>query len=457
MSAPCAVLLNVKYSPNLGDGLASECLEWALQRHLPGWSLKIIDLSGRQCFAERSGRSRALFLSILNRIGNLLGTELVRLGLKWKLRSHWGVVEGRIGEAAVAILGSGHLLQDDRMNFPTKVGRVAAICARAGTPLALFGVGAAPGWSSAARSEFAKISACNLVKLALRDQFSLDLLKRELGPSLTEEMSVVRDPALLAEKVFGSAPPIRKEGAVIGIGIAHPRLLRHHANRVVAGGDDLRRYFVALMLNLVEQGYGVVAFSNGAGEDDRYLENVLSSRELAAVREKIVRAPRPAAPTDLHRIISMTDAVVAHRLHACILAYALGRPVVALSWDQKVEDFMQSVGLERFVASSALVDVGEPLRPLRDASRAGVDESMRLRAILDAERNVMELAGAALSCADHRMIQSGQSERRSYAYSRPHIAAKSLWLKDRRSVDWLSGPKRFPADISVHASTDHCG
>ena len=40
-------LLNVKFSPNLGDGLLSECLERELAHALPGVEVVAIDLAGR--------------------------------------------------------------------------------------------------------------------------------------------------------------------------------------------------------------------------------------------------------------------------------------------------------------------------------------------------------------------------------------------------------------------------
>ena len=40
-------LLNVKFSPNLGDGLLSECLERELAEALPGATVVSIDLAGR--------------------------------------------------------------------------------------------------------------------------------------------------------------------------------------------------------------------------------------------------------------------------------------------------------------------------------------------------------------------------------------------------------------------------
>ena len=57
-------ILNVKYSPNLGDGLLAECLECELRRHHPCIELIPIDLAGRTKY-DRHGRHRAAAMRTL--------------------------------------------------------------------------------------------------------------------------------------------------------------------------------------------------------------------------------------------------------------------------------------------------------------------------------------------------------------------------------------------------------
>lgn len=62
------VLLNVKYSPNLGDGLLSECLERELARALPDCEVTSIDLAGRTGYPSGYGRTRGTALALLERL-----------------------------------------------------------------------------------------------------------------------------------------------------------------------------------------------------------------------------------------------------------------------------------------------------------------------------------------------------------------------------------------------------
>ena len=60
--------------------------------------------------------------------------------------------------------------------------------------------------------------------------------------------------------------------------------------------------------------------------------------------------PRPTRPDKLVELISSFESIVAFRLHASIAAFILGVPSVALSWDDKVRQFMEYSGqLDRYV------------------------------------------------------------------------------------------------------------
>ena len=51
------------------------------------------------------------------------------------------------------------------------------------------------------------------------------------------------------------------------------------------------------------------------------------------------------------------DLVLTSRLHACIIATAMGRPVLALSGDRKVESFMNAAGLSDWVCDLTDIDL----------------------------------------------------------------------------------------------------
>jgi hypothetical protein len=84
--------------------------------------------------------------------------------------------------------------------------------------------------------------------------------------------------------------------------------------------------------------------------------------------------------------------VVAHRLHACIVAVSYGRPVIGLGWDRKVESFFDEIG-----APEAFAPAGTP--PERIAERAGSaiapDPALRRRLVMEALDGIRATLDAA--------------------------------------------------------------
>lgn len=82
-------------------------------------------------------------------------------------------------------------------------------------------------------------------------------------------------------------------------------------------------------------------FADVTGRSYRQINNLLPPGNLAA----------------LNRILDLyasADLVLTSRLHGCILALAVGRPVLVVSGDHKVESFMAAAGLGQWV-----LDLGE--------------------------------------------------------------------------------------------------
>lgn len=74
-----------------------------------------------------------------------------------------------------------------------------------------------------------------------------------------------------------------------------------------------------------------------------------------------------AGLTHLLRQYAQSDLVISTALHGCIIATALGRPVLAVSGDRKIEAFMQAAGLGEWVLEVSELDrVPELLRRLPD-------------------------------------------------------------------------------------------
>ncbi|MDE1992413.1 MAG: polysaccharide pyruvyl transferase family protein [Rhizobiaceae bacterium] len=417
------VVFNVKYSENLGDGLLAQCIEKGLAKDAEDIEVETIDLAGRAGFGSGGSSSRRRqALKVLHRlpgparrwaVGYILGRTLK------KLRSEW---DAKIAAADAVVIGGGNLFQDDDLNFPMKVGTVLDGVRRHNKPLAIYAVGVSGHWSDPAARLFGRLKNTKLVDVSVRDQFAQDSWRTHFpkGP----DARILHDPGLLTHA-------IAREGCVsfpargprtVGLCVTEPVILKRHASQKAAAiplkeAEDYRD----LIRLLVQDGYRVRLFCNGASEDQLFAEHIrddASMHGLAGVG-MLQLAERPKTPDELIEILLSVNVILAHRLHACIAAYSLKIPHVGLGWDKKVEGFFRSMGRQAFFLNGTSTTSVDIARLLRVADSEGID-SIRHRAILaeaasglaDMRRNltrndqntVVEISSVIRN--DHRAVSS---------------------------------------------------
>ncbi|RVT86913.1 polysaccharide pyruvyl transferase family protein [Rhodobacteraceae bacterium CCMM004] len=371
------VQFGLHYSPNVGDGIIAECLAHGLRAAAPGVEVRTVDISGRDGFGAVTVRNRGAVLKVLAALPRPLRLALIRRRLGALLDRVVPDWTQALDGADLAVIGGGQILSDADLNFPLKLSRVAGVLAQSGTPAAIHAAGVSRNWSPEGAALFADLFDTDLRAVGLRDAPSRDAWIAQTGgrgpaPHLT------RDPGLLAAACYGPVP----EGARLGLGVAAPEILGYHAERGVAGGGA-PDFFAALATALAEHA-PVTLFTNGAAEDRAALARLLQHPDLAAplASGRIDRAPDPDTPADLAATIAPLRGVVAHRLHALIVAYAYGRVPFGLGWDAKVESFCRSVDLDHAFAGADAGTPGDIAAAAVAALAAGIDPA-RHRAVLD--------------------------------------------------------------------------
>jgi polysaccharide pyruvyl transferase WcaK-like protein len=176
---------------------------------------------------------------------------------------------------------------------------------------------------------------------------------------------VTPDPGLMASQVWPSIVRRQRKRPVIGVGITHPVILQHHGE---GQSDDtiIMGLYRSLIRRLLSSGYDVICFSNGAREDRTCLDRVVDSFRDD---DGLTRAPDCRSPRELAELVGSFDAVIAHRLHACILAYSYRVAHVGLSWDSKLAAFFANVGRSRYLVEFS-ADAVQTMPELLAAARA---------------------------------------------------------------------------------------
>ena len=377
------VVFNVKFSPNLGDGLLSECLEGELRACGNNISVVSVDIAGRTAYGA-SGRNRRAMLRIMEMLPLTLRRSLAQLVLRRLVSRHvLPIARRELKRADAVVLGGGNLIADADLNFPIKVAAVMRAAADVRVPAAVFGVGVSDGWSTKGTRLFVDaFTRQPLMHAAVRDARSLAIWDRNLAQIGARPAMLCRDPGLLADRHFPVAVGNQND---IALCLTDPLLLRYHGAHHV--GSELDAWLVALASDLATSGRRITLFTNGSSEDQAYLER-LAPRFQAAIGSAVSVMPHFETPGDLSRFIGGCQLVIAHRMHACIAAYSYGVPHLGLAWDIKLDSFFASVDRSAFMIDPAVVTSAEAAELARRALIEGIDPKQREAIISEARADV---------------------------------------------------------------------
>ncbi|WP_172332673.1 polysaccharide pyruvyl transferase family protein [Mangrovicoccus sp. HB161399] len=388
---PRVVQFAVPYSPNVGDGIISDCLCHALSVLRPDVEFRRIDLSGRRDFGEVTLRHRALIVRTLSQLPRPLRHRLVTAKLSRmldRLEPEWrAAVDG----ADLAILGGGQLFSDADLNFCLKIARASKVLAEADVPVVVHAVGVARNWSRSGTELFAKLFDTDLQMIGLRDPQSLDawIAQTDGHAKAAPPPEFTRDPGLLAAACYGAIPPSDR----IGIGVTAAEILSYHADETPGAGNR-PQFFVDLAAALADRGQDVALFCNGAIEDRELLARLAEHPELR--RRNVTTLSAPETPTELAQLVGGLRGLIAHRLHACIVGYAYGIPVVGLGWDRKVESFFASTGRSEHFLPAAEISVEAVVERAEHALQAGIDPAIHREVVDETWAGVRRVVEAGL-------------------------------------------------------------
>ncbi|MEM1342024.1 MAG: polysaccharide pyruvyl transferase family protein [Pseudomonadota bacterium] len=388
--------MNVKFSPNLGDGLLSECLEGALIEHGASPQTRSADLAGRTAYGDTMA-GRGAIMKTLDALPGGLRQFVVRAPLAIQSRRKWmpHYLE-HLAQAEAVAIGGGNLLADQDLNFPTKIALALRACATRDVPVAFYACGMGQKWSSEGeRRVRSALRACPPRAVFLRDQMSKERWDSMFAEASGQEAIVVRDPGLLARQTYGAVTKAPHGGPRIGISVMSHIAIRYHAE---AGQSEaaLLQWYADLAIELIGQGAQVTLFTNGASEDNIALEAVTA--KLSGLREK-VDVVVPNTPKELSDIVGGLTGLVAYRMHALISAYSHRVPFLALKWDEKVDAFLESVGALAWLDDAARLTAKDAAIKMLDHAELGIDADRHASVIQQAGDDVGRLFAALTASA----------------------------------------------------------
>lgn len=257
--------------------------------------------------------------------------------------------------ADLMISGGGSLLQNVTSGRSLYYYLGVIFLARlAGTPVMLYAQGIGPVCGGFARWLMKKVSQ-GVARITVRDHGSLTELR-----ALDIErpaMEVTADPVLAIHPVdrsigWGILQRHKAAGAkpIIGISVREWRGWTEYKKAIAAAADQIVREFDARVVFLPMQ----------------YPEDVETAKRIAEqAKEPVTVLDAEYTTSELLSIVGNLELLISIRLHALIFAGVMGVPMVGISYDPKIDRFLDSLG-ERPAADLQTVTVENLMAAVRD-------------------------------------------------------------------------------------------
>jgi polysaccharide pyruvyl transferase WcaK-like protein len=378
---PIIAVCGEVYSPNLGDGVIADSLTYILKQVDDKIAVSLVDFSGRTGGSIGTSAA-AVDLNWLQIIHRFLGrNRFCRKGIAlfvWycskrrRLRSYW---RSQLTGSSLVLIGGGQLLMDNELSFILRIRELVRIARFLHIKVAFYACGIGSKWSRMGSHLLAKaLLDDNVSWISARDHGSRETLQ-SLLPNCKLKCNIAMDPALFAAEAYGvDACP---ESNIIGLGILTPSTLRRRAIGLkdTFSTKRVKQFWINLARLLAADNQQFAFFTNGRSDDYAFAESIVASLRTSDPEQHIVLLDRTINPRTLVAQMARFRAIVAHRLHANIIAYSLCIPSVGLVWDKKVAEFGKMTKREHFYLDTDQMDAHTVRQRLYEAINAGIDES----------------------------------------------------------------------------------
>lgn len=190
------------------------------------------------------------------------------------------------------------------------------------------------------------------------------------------------DTAVFTPEVYGIKKEVRT--GVIGLGIVRSRIFEDYGISEITREFQLEMW-QGIVRELEAGGYQWKFFVNGLKSDYDFALEVLEAMGRNAEQYLV---PRPVESRELAETIASFQGIIACRMHANIIAYALGVPSIGLVWNDKMVFWGKRIGYpQRFLKSHQFQpeqivrclaeSMEEGVKPCPKSLKAGIEKPLR--------------------------------------------------------------------------------
>jgi polysaccharide pyruvyl transferase WcaK-like protein len=367
----------ITFFGNFGAGnLGNECTLQAIiqntRRYLPAANINCVCTGPREATSTH-GIPAALMSYRLGRpttpaVASRRGNPAIRLVRRLVVRLprevlEWGRAFRTLEDSSMLVMTGTGMLSDfgiGPLDLHYEILKWSVIAKLRGCKLLFVSVGAGP-----IRDPLSRL----IVKIALsladyrsyRDRFSREYLE-SIGFDTSEDR-VCPDLAFsldgLEARFSANGNPSADGGRVVGVGLMEYYGQHHSAE----DGEGIYQRYIESVARfaawLLEQGHSVRLLIGDLSFDTRVKRDLLRSIEKTGSEvdpARIIDEPL-TSPQDLYAQLARTDMVVATRFHNVLLALMLNRPVIALSYHDKVRALMAESGFGDYCQEATELDL----------------------------------------------------------------------------------------------------
>ena len=408
-------IFGVRYSPNLGDGIISDCLkhlveEASVSKH-KNLEVQAFDLAARTAFSNDKIEPRAKLISLLSKLPSFVRQVIIGSYLLLNYLRRFGPYYERvISKSDLVIIGGGQILSDTDLNFPIKIYGLTRKIIRRKISVCFSACGAANNWGVIGQVLFNRSFSSPTVKyIGCRDEQSLTTMSTYLSETAKRHLHHQPDPALFVQETYSVKRSVNKQ-LNVGIGFASFNNMKYSGEGTSFTQEGWFKLISTLIRDLNMSDISVFLFTNGAAEDEKCLdsfESYILSKGLALNYKRIAR---PQTPKDLVTTISKADCILAYRLHASITSFGLDIPSIGFYWDDKISSFYQQINRERFCIRSTQMRAQELSDLIFEAINIGVDSSLLLQLKGELKTTIDEMLHMALETSESISLNSKRAE-----------------------------------------------
>ena len=360
------IVLVVLKNDNIGDSVIADTCEYLIRNIDNTLDVSLLNLlpepkdwkKHRVRYTYTYPKWKQIFKFLKYKLFSMRGTKIYKF-YEQKLKNSDGVV-----------FAGGGIIKHTREAFWNPIHTIVNYCDKHRIPVYFNAVGI-EGYDE--KNFFSRVIKNTLnkdiiKKITTRDD--IDCLGRYVEDKT--KLQLVGDPALWVKEAYPDFK-YNQNNTKIGIGVIRGRIFTDYGFDF--SEELVLKSYVNIIKTLEKEGFEWQLFCNGRESDYLMGQNILENLNITDTKKFF--APSPKTSEDLINLVSNYKGTVSARLHANIVAVALGIPTVGFVWNDKLKLFSQQLGIEnRFLEPTLFSDAEFVVKQLKDAIVNGYQQDV---------------------------------------------------------------------------------